>query len=127
MGGLHWNMRYSEPTTGELAVALLKEWGLQEVLVTAIYHHEAPEDAGFQEESRIFAQTMSLHVARALAAICVDGEDAGLAMRPDMCDKAARLGISEEKYNAMAEGVVVNWLDWCGLLHIKTREWVCRI
>jgi two-component system cell cycle response regulator len=106
----------------ELNASLLLEWGLPEALVTAIYHCEIPDDAGFQEGSRIYGLTLSLHVALAMASICVAEDMARWTMLPNLYAKAARLGISTEEINSMADRIAANWLEWGELLKIQTRE-----
>lgn len=106
----------------ELGATMLLEWGLPEVLVTAIYHCEIPDEAGFLDGSRIYGLTLSLNVALALAEICVAEEGVRWAMIPSLFAKAARLGISTEELNSMADGIIASWLEWGKLLKIQTRE-----
>lgn len=106
----------------ELTAALLLEWGVPEVLATAIYHCEAPEEANFLEGSRAYELTFSLHVALALAEICVAEEGERWTMLPNLFAKAARLGISTEELNSMADGIIASWFEWGELLKIQTRE-----
>lgn len=106
----------------ELNATLLLEWGLPEVLVNAIYHCEVPDEAGFQDGSRNHALTLSLHVALAMAKICVAEDRARWIMLPNLYAKAARLGISTEEMNSLADGITASWLEWGALLKIQTRE-----
>lgn len=106
----------------ELAATLLLEWGLPEVLVTAIYHCEIPEEAGFVEGSRISELTLSLHLAGALADICVAEDCVRWTMLPNLYAKAARLGIGLEELNSMADNITASWLEWGEMLKIQTRE-----
>lgn len=106
----------------ELAATLLMEWGLPEVLVNAIYHSELPDEAGLLDGSRIFGLTYSLHIALALAEICVAEDSARWTMLPNLYTKAARLGIGMEELNRVADGITANWLEWGRLLKIQTRE-----
>ncbi len=106
----------------ELNATLLLEWGLPEVLVTAIYYCEAPDEAGFQDGSRVHGLTLSLHVALAMAEICVADDSARWAMLPNLYAKAARLGISTEEMNSMADSIIKSWQEWGELLKIQTRE-----
>lgn len=92
------------------------------MLATAIYHYELPDEAGFLDGSRIYLLTLSLHVAVALAEICVAEEGARWAMLPNLFTKAARLGIDTEELNSMAEGITASWLEWGNLLKIQTCE-----
>jgi len=106
----------------ELNATLLVEWGLPESLVTAIYHCEVPDEAEFQDGSRMHALTLSLHVALAMAKICVAEDRARWTMLPNLYGKAARLGISTEEMNSIADGITASWLEWGALLKIQTRE-----
>ena len=106
----------------ELAATLLLEWGLPEALANAVYHCELPDEAGLLEGSRIFRLTSSLHIALALAEICVAEERTRWEMLPNLFNKAARLGICTEELNSMADVVIANWLEWGKLLKIQTHE-----
>ena len=106
----------------ELNATLLLEWGLPDVLVTSIYHCEAPDEADFQDGSRIHALTLSLHVALAMAEICVTDAGTRWAMLPSLYAKAARLGISTDEMNSMADSITENWIKWGELLKIQTQK-----
>ena len=106
----------------ELGATLLLEWGLPEVLVTAVYHCELPDEAGFQDGTRIYGLALSLHAALALAEICVTEEGVRWTMLPNLFAKAARLGIGTNELNSMADGIITSWLEWGKLLEIQTRK-----
>ena len=106
----------------ELAATLLLEWGLPEVLANAVYHCELPDEADFLEGSRIHRLTSSMHLALALADVCVAEERNRWAMLPNLFNKAARLGIRAEELNSMADAITANWLEWGRLLKIQACE-----
>jgi HD-like signal output (HDOD) protein len=106
----------------ELGATLLLEWGLPEFMASAIYHCEAPDVADFLEDSRPHLLSLSLYVALALADISVADDRARWAMLPNLFAKAARLGISTEDFNSIADGIVASWHEWGGLLKVQTRE-----
>jgi diguanylate cyclase (GGDEF)-like protein len=106
----------------EINATLLLEWGLPEVLVNAIYFCEAPDEADFQEGSRIHGLTLSLHIALVMADICVADAAARWSLLPNLYAEAAKLGISKEEMNSMAEGITANWMKWGELLKIQTQE-----
>jgi signal transduction histidine kinase len=106
----------------ELAATLLLEWGVPEVLATAIYHCEAPDEAYFLDGSRIYGLTLSLHVALAIAEICVADDEARWAMLPNLYAKAARLGIGTQELNSIADAIIPSWQEWGKLLGIQTHE-----
>ena len=106
----------------ELNATLLLEWGLPKLLVTAIYHCEAPDETVFQEGSRIYGLTLSLNVALALADICVAEEGERIMMLPNLYAKAAKLDISTEEMNSMADSIIASWHEWGKFLNIQTRQ-----
>ncbi len=106
----------------ELNATLLLEWGLPLMIVTAIYNCEAPDEADFQEGSRIHGLTLSLHIALALADICMADDATRKEMLPSLHAKASRLAISEKDMNQMMENIFASWQDWGEQLKIKTRD-----
>ena len=106
----------------ELTATLLLEWGFPEALVSAIYHCEAPDDADLLEGSRGYGLAYSLHIALDLAEICVSDNGQRWAMLPNLFAKAARLGISSDELNSMADGIIASWIEWGTMLEIQTRE-----
>lgn len=106
----------------ELAATLILDWGLPEVLASAIYHCEYPDEAKFLDGTRIHELTLSLHVSLALAEICMAADGERWEKLPNLYAKAARLGISAEELNSKAEGIVKNWLEWGELLKVQTRD-----
>jgi diguanylate cyclase (GGDEF)-like protein len=105
----------------ELAATLLLEWGLPEVLATAIYHCEMPDEGEFLEGSRLHGMTLSLQVALALADTCVADDATRWTLLPNLFSKAARLGISTEDLSSMADGIIASWREWGELLKIQTH------
>lgn len=106
----------------ELTASLLIEWGFPDILVSAVYYCEAPEEAAMPEGSRGFALTYSLHIALDLARICVTDDIGRWSMLPNLFAKAARLGISTEELNSLADGIITSWLEWGAMLKIQTRQ-----
>jgi HD-like signal output (HDOD) protein len=106
----------------ELNASMLLEWGLPLELVSAIYYSELPELADFDEGSRIFGLTYSLHTALAIADICVGDENDRLAMLPKLYSSAAKLGIGTDKVNRLTDKIIQQWQEWGEQLKIQTRE-----
>jgi len=106
----------------ELGATLLMEWGLPEALAAAVYHCETPDEAGFPDGSRSFILTYSLHIALALADICVAADAERWAMVPNLFTKAARLGIGTEELTILADGITASWSEWGKMLKIQTHE-----
>jgi hypothetical protein len=105
-----------------MTASMLLNWGLPEVLVTAIYHRESPDESEFAEGSRIHGLSLALQIAFALADICVPKEKTPLMPLPTLIANAARLGIVKEEFYSLADGIIANWLEWGELLKIRTRK-----
>lgn len=106
-----------------LTVALLREWGLPSVFVQAVFHHEKPEEAGFEESSRAFLIVHSLHFSAHLAEMCtMADETARQRMLPRLYVLGARLGMDTEAVNVLTDQIVAEWQEWGTILMIPTRE-----
>ncbi|MBS4098832.1 MAG: diguanylate cyclase [Sulfuricella sp.] len=106
----------------ELGATMLTEWGLPEIMVTATYHCEAPNESGFPDGSRYQLLTRSLHFSRALADICIAPDEQRWSMVPDLFTNGAHLGILAADLTLMADRVVQEWQEWGHNLQLKTRE-----
>jgi HD-like signal output (HDOD) protein len=106
----------------ELTATMLINWGLPEVLVTAIYHCESPDESEFIEGSRIHGLSLSLQIAFELADICIPKEVYPRTTLPTLLAHANRLGINFENFYLIADSIITNWLEWGELLGIQTRE-----
>ena len=106
----------------ELTASLLCEWGLPEMLVQAAFHYENPEAADFGAGSRVQTLTHALSFASTLAQICMADEEARWHLLPALLSRAARLGISGEALNELADRVVAHWRDWGAKLQLTTRD-----
>lgn len=106
----------------ELTATMLLNWGLPEVLVTAIYHREAPDESGFVDGSRIHGISLALQIAFALADICVPKEKIPATTLPTLLVNAARLGIDKEEFYLLADEIIASWMEWGELLKIETRK-----
>jgi HD-like signal output (HDOD) protein len=105
----------------ELTATILLNWGLPEMLVTAIYYCESPDESEFIEGSPIHSLSLSLQIASELADICIPKEVYPRTTLPTLLAHANRLGISYEEFYLIADAIIANWLEWGELLRIKTR------
>jgi diguanylate cyclase (GGDEF)-like protein len=106
----------------ELTAALLLDWGLPKIFVAAVYHHHAPEEGEFQEGSRDFFLTHSLHLAANLAKTCLAGEKDRHALLPKLYFIATRLGINADGLATLSDRVVAEWQGWGRILDVPTRS-----
>ena len=106
----------------ELAATLLGEWGLPEVLITAAFHHENPDAAGFADGSRVQTLTHSLSFASALAHLCMVDEESRWSLLPSLLARAARLGIGGDALNDLVDRMVERWREWGAKLNVRTQD-----
>lgn len=106
----------------ELGATMLMEWGLPESLVAAVYHCEMLDEPGFPSDSRSQALTLSLHIARTLAEICVATDTDRWIMVPDLLSEAASLGIGTEELSTLMDGIAESWRKWGRILEIRTHD-----
>ncbi len=106
----------------EMTATMLLNWGLPEVLVTAIYHCVSPDESDLIEGTRVHGLSLALKIAFDLARICVPKDSRPQTNLPTLLANANRLGINSEKFNLIADSIIANWLEWGELLRIQTRE-----
>ena len=106
----------------ELAATLLDEWGLPEVLIQAAFHYENPDAAGFADGSRVQTLTHSLCFASSLAHLCMVDEESRWSLLPVLLARAARLGISGDSLNELADRMVERWREWGVKLQVRTQD-----
>ncbi len=103
----------------ELTAALLGDWGLPQVLIEAVRHHENPAEGKFAEGSRPFVLAHVLQLATHLAEIGRATAPARAALLPNLYLLGSRIGLDAEKVGAIADEVVGAWEQWSGLLEIR--------
>lgn len=106
----------------ELAVALLEDWMLPRLFVTAVLHHELPASGGFPEGSRESVLCHLLHLSRKLGAYCTAGDVERRGMAADLVFDGARIGIDADTLALLADQIVVDWRDWGRILEVPTGD-----
>ncbi|MGE5387132.1 MAG: GGDEF domain-containing protein, partial [Betaproteobacteria bacterium] len=66
--------------------------------------------------------TLSLNFARALAEVCMAGEESRWSLIPDLLTRSAHLGIGASALSSLVDTVVANWREWGCMLQIRTRD-----
>ena len=106
----------------ELGAALLEDWHLPRIFVSAVFHHEDPGHAQLPEASREFAVCALLGLAAQLADFCVARDDDRRALVPDLILSAAKLGLDEATLAKVSDELVLQWKEWGKILEVKTQE-----
>ncbi len=106
----------------ELGAALLEDWHLPRLFVSAMFHHERPEQARVPEGSREFVIGHVLHLGARLADFCVAREDDRKAHVPELILAAAKTGLEEAGLSKLCDETVAQWQEWGKILEVKTQD-----
>lgn len=106
----------------ELCAALLEDWQLPRIFVTAVFHHRDPQAAGFPEGSREAVLCHLVHVASKIGQYCIVSDAERRLLTQDLIFLAARIGIDADAIALLTDQVVAEWKDWGRILEVKTAD-----
>ncbi len=106
-----------------LSARLLEDWGLPEIFVQAVFHHEAPAATPFAPGSRAQALTNALHFAVRVGQMLNVDAARRWEQVPSLYQAAARLGLEEHEVAPVVETTVAQWQEWGRELRLPTREY----
>ena len=106
----------------ELGAALLEDWHLPKLFVSAVYHHEAVGESALAEGSREGLVATILNLAAAAADFCVAREQDRQTLLPALVLAAAKLGIDENSLGTLTDETVKAWKEWGKILEVKTQD-----
>jgi diguanylate cyclase (GGDEF)-like protein len=106
----------------ELSAALMEDWHLPRLFVSAAFHHELLEDASLPEGSREYTVCGLLNLAAQLADFCVARDQKRKALIPDLILAAARIGLDEAGLAMLSDELVPRWNEWGRILEVTTEE-----
>jgi diguanylate cyclase (GGDEF)-like protein len=106
----------------ELTAVMLQDWGLPAMFVDPVFMHETPESASFPPDSRQYALTWALTLARTIADVCLAANGERRGMMPKLMLVGSRLSLDSEALHALCDRVVESWRDWASQLQIDAQE-----
>lgn len=106
----------------ELSAALMEDWYMPRLFVTAAANHEALEDAQLPEGSREYTLCSVLSLAAQLADFCVCPDDQRKALIPSLILSSARVGLDEAGLATLSDELVQRWTEWGRVLQVATEE-----
>ncbi|HZR02860.1 MAG TPA: diguanylate cyclase [Burkholderiales bacterium] len=106
----------------ELGAALLEDWHLPKLFVSAVFHHETVDESILAEGSREALLASILRLAAELADLYVARDEDRPGLLPDVVLAAAKLGVDEAALSALTDETVKAWKDWGKLLEVKTQD-----
>jgi diguanylate cyclase (GGDEF)-like protein len=105
----------------ELSAALLLDWGLPEVCVLAVRHHEHADQSGLARGERAQVLARLLAAAACMAAVCVATDEGRAARVLDLFAAREDVGIAPGELIELCDRVVAEWQDWGQILQVDTR------
>ncbi|MBR0564564.1 diguanylate cyclase [Azoarcus sp. L1K30] len=107
-------------THRELGAAMLADWGLPAVFTEPVRFFEQTDRAAFAPESREATIMQCLVLARAVAEICLAGEQEQPALMAMVLKLAQHLGYSRDEFVEVCVDVGRQWIEWGKLLQLDT-------
>ena len=106
----------------DIAVAMLRDWGLPKMFCDAVSQHEEPEQAAWPEGSRSARLTLCLYLSAQLANVCfMQGESRILAYQ-ELKKQATRLEIDSNYFPELCDEVLKEWRDWNAQLALPAPD-----
>lgn len=109
-------------THGELAAAMLADWGLPELFIAPVFHHERPEEADFESDTRAHKVLWTLVLARRTADVCVATDDERSAILAPLWLAGSRFGLERDALDGLCDRVVEEWQTWAALLAVDSQS-----
>ncbi len=106
----------------ELTAALLQDWGIPDVYVQAVFHHEALETASFEEGSRGYSLVHLLHLAGRLADLGFVAEHERHRLVPGLLLLAGKAGLDAEELGGLTDRAMRDWQEWGKLLDVQSSS-----
>jgi diguanylate cyclase (GGDEF)-like protein len=107
---------------GELGAALLEDWHLPPLFVSAAFHHEAFEEAHLPEGSREYTVCGMLNLAAQLADFCMAQDGERRIAVPELILACAKLGLDEATLAKLSDELAAHWREWGRILEVKTQD-----
>lgn len=109
----------------EMLVLMLRDWGIPQLFIDAMYHHENPAAAPFPENSRMLRLCYTLQLSSLLAHACLHGHD-DEGLNAATASASAALDIAPEQLEILLEQTAAHWADWSKMLNIQARHYQPR-
>ena len=106
----------------ELTGALLMDWGLPRVLVSAIEAHPDPRQVNFAPGSRAARLAHQYHVASLLGELVLAPAAARGALLPPLLAEAASLDLDPDALRSLTDEVIGLWREWGSILEVPTGD-----
>lgn len=104
----------------DLTAAMMADWGMPELFVSAVRFHHDPAASGHAAGSRSLNLTLLLHFSARLADLFTAPEQERATLLPRIYEAGTLLGLDAAQVAGIANRAAEDWVEWSGLLNIKT-------
>lgn len=102
-----------------LMSALLKQWGIPEVLIETMEFHEDPARSEFAQGTRLWQLSQTFHLALRIADFAIaHNEQAGQRIS-ELTEVSSRLGLNALELGVLVDNVTQEWMSWGRELKIR--------
>jgi diguanylate cyclase (GGDEF)-like protein len=109
-------------THGEMATAMLMEWGFPKMFVEPVYYQEMPDHGGFVEGSRQYSITHLLALSRHIADVCLATDTERRTLMPELYLLGSRLSLDVDSLTTLCDRVANDWIEWGALLNVSACQ-----
>ena len=102
----------------ELSEAMMLDFSVPGALAEPARYHEAPEQSGFDRNSRPQKVSVLLHLAYRLSGVAVDGDRSVREDQAVIDSISARLAIEGSLVQRVLDDAVIEWREWSKLLEL---------
>ncbi len=104
----------------DVTAAILADSGIPKALAEPVFHHEAPDAAGFAEGSRPHRLAHLLYHAKRIADLGVAAEADRGAIVSELIRLGGRLGLADGELNELTDRIIGQWHEWGELLKVAS-------
>lgn len=105
----------------DVAVAMMRDWGLPKLFTDAVLFHETPNLADFSATSRSARLVNSLHLAARMADLCFMPQAERAAEFLTLLPLAQDLGIADGNLATLGDQMLSEWAEWSALLQLTVH------
>lgn len=106
----------------ECTAAILHDWGLPKHWVTATQFQEDSDDPSLPEDVASRKLAILMNTSQIFGSLCIAPPGKRYGWLQKLLEQAGRIKINEEDFYALCDGSVRDWVNWGGMLNVKTFD-----
>jgi len=105
-----------------LTAAIVADCGIPSSLADPITFHEAPDESGFIEDSRLHQLVRLFHTARRVADLGLAPASDRHALVPELMRLGGKIGMDPDAFGGLFDRIVGQWKRWCAALNLHSDD-----